>query len=42
MNEGTFLRIEDVMSTNLHTIEGLATVADAIEMMRHYGINSWS
>lgn len=40
MNEGTFLRIEDVMSTNLHTIEGLATVADAIEMMRHYGINS--
>ena len=40
MNEGMALRIEDVMSTNLHVIEGLATVSEAISMMREFAINS--
>ena len=34
MNEYFNLRVEDVMSTNLHVIEGLATVLQAINMMR--------
>ncbi|MDE2940612.1 MAG: CBS domain-containing protein [Chloroflexota bacterium] len=40
MNESTNLRVEDVMSTNIRSIEGLATVLEAIDMMRQYGINS--
>ena len=40
MNEYINLRVEDVMSTNLHVIEGLATVLEAIRMMREYGVNS--
>ena len=40
MNENRPLRVEDVMSPNLRSIEGLATVAEAINMMREYGINS--
>ncbi len=40
MNEYFNLRVEDVMSTNLHVIEGLATVLQAINMMREYGVNS--
>ncbi len=40
MNEYRNLRVEDVMSANLHVIEGLATVLEAINMMREYGVNS--
>ena len=40
MNEYSNLRVEDVMSTNLHVIEGLASVLEAINMMREYGVNS--
>ena len=40
MNEYRNLRVEDVMSTNLRVIEGLATVLEAINMMREHGINS--
>ena len=40
MNEYSNLRVEDVMSTNLHVIEGLATVLEAINMMREHGVNS--
>jgi CBS domain-containing protein len=40
MNEYGNLRVEDVMSTNLHVIEGLATVLEAINMMREFGVNS--
>ena len=40
MNENSVLRVEDVMSTELHSIEGLATVSDAVAIMREYGINS--
>ena len=40
MNEYSNLRVEDVMSTNLHVIEGLATVLEAINLMREHGVNS--
>ena len=40
MSENRVLRIEDVMSTELHSIEGLATVTDAVAIMREHGINS--
>ena len=40
MNEYSNLRVEDVMSTNLHVIEGLASVLEGINMMREYGVNS--
>ncbi len=40
MNEYRNLRVEDVMSTNLHVIEGLATALEAIDMMREFGVNS--
>jgi len=40
MNEYRNLRVEDVMSTNIRDIEGLATVLEAINLMRQYGINS--
>ena len=40
MNEYSNLRVEDVMSPNLHVIEGLATVLEAINMMREHGVNS--
>ena len=40
MNEYRTLRVEDVMSTNLHIIERLATVLEAIAMMREYRVNS--
>jgi CBS domain-containing protein len=40
MNDYRNLRVEDVMSTNIRDIEGLATVLEAINMMRQYGINS--
>ena len=40
MNKNSVLRVEDVMSTELHSIEGLATVSNAVAIMREYGINS--
>ncbi len=40
MNEERVLRVEDVMSTNLHSIQGLATVSEAVAIMREHGINS--
>lgn len=40
MNEYRNLRVEDVMSTNLHVIEGMATVLEAVNMMREFGVNS--
>ena len=40
MIEGRPLRVEDVMSSNLHVIDGLATVLEAIDMMREHGVNS--
>ena len=40
MSENRVLRVADIMSTNLHAIEGLATVAEAIALMREHGVNS--
>ena len=40
MSEYRYLRVEDVMSANLHSIEGLATVLEAIALMREYAVNS--
>ncbi len=40
MNEIRALRVEDVMSASLHSIEGLATVAEAINIMREHGVNA--
>ena len=34
------IRVGDVMIPTLHSIDGLATVADAMEMMRQHGVNS--
>ncbi|MYC30738.1 MAG: CBS domain-containing protein [Chloroflexi bacterium] len=40
MSEERALRVEDVMSSSLHSIEGLSTVSDAIAIMRERGINA--
>ena len=40
MNEERALRVEDVMSSSLHSVEGLATVSEAIAIMRERGINA--
>lgn len=32
--------VEDVMTTDLHTIDGLATVAEAMQTMRRHGVSS--
>ena len=40
MSQQRPLRVEDVMSSNLHSIEGLATISDAIAIMRERGINA--
>ena len=40
MSEERALRVEDVMSSSLHSIEGLATISDAIAIMREHGINA--
>ena len=34
------IRVGDVMSTDVHSIDGLATVADAMAVMRQLGVNS--
>ena len=40
MNQGRQMRVEDVMSTEVHSIDGLATVADAMALMQKYGVSS--
>ena len=37
---GDALRVRDVMVTELHTINGLATIAEAIAMMKRYDVSS--
>ena len=34
------VRVEDVMVSDLHSIDGLATVAEAMELMRRHGVNA--
>lgn len=33
-------RVEDLMTTALHTVDGLATVAEALQLMRRHGVSS--
>ena len=37
---GDALRVRDVMVTELHTINGLATIAEAIAMMKRHDVSS--
>ena len=40
MSQTRPVRVSDVMVTNLHTIEGLATVAEAMAAMRRHQVSS--
>ena len=40
MSSSREIRVGDVMSTDVHSIDGLATVADAMAMMRQLGVSS--
>jgi len=40
MNEHTYVKVSDVMSTSLCTIERMATVREGIEMMRQSDLSS--
>ena len=40
MNTQRILRVQDIMPTEVHSIDGLATVANAIVLMRRHGVSS--
>ena len=40
MNTRTILRVGDIMRTEVHSIEGLATVTEAIALMRRHRVSS--
>ena len=40
MNEERMTRVQDLMSANVHFIDGLATVEEAMSIMREQGVNS--
>jgi predicted transcriptional regulator len=40
MNEKSYIKVSDVMTTSIKTIDATATVADAIEVMREAGVSS--
>jgi len=40
MNEQDIVRVRDVMTPDVKTIDRMQTVAEAIEMMRHSGVSS--
>ena len=42
MNRNNLVRVCDLMIAELHSIEGLATVAEAITLMRQHNVNSLS
>ena len=42
MNRNDLVRVGDLMIVELHSIEGLATVAEAITLMRQHNVNSLS
>ena len=42
MNRNDLVRVGDLMIVELHSIEGLATVAEAISLMRQHNVNSLS
>ena len=40
MNHHPYVKVEDVMSGNPHVIDGLATVRNAIDLMREHNVSS--
>ena len=40
MSQGRQLRVKDVMTAEVHTIDGLATAADAMALMDKYAVSS--
>ncbi|WP_339855009.1 CBS domain-containing protein [uncultured Nisaea sp.] len=40
MNQHPYVKVEDVMSGNPHVIDGLATVRNAIDLMREHNVSS--
>lgn len=40
MIEQGYTRVRDVMTPSPHIVDGLATVTQAIELMRHHGVSS--
>ncbi|WP_028466378.1 CBS domain-containing protein [Nisaea denitrificans] len=40
MNHHPYVKVEDVMSANPHVIDGLATVRNAIDLMREHNVSS--
>ncbi|MEG3620094.1 CBS domain-containing protein [Magnetovibrio sp. PR-2] len=40
MSEQSYVKVEDIMSTNIETIDAMATVHDAVTKMRDAGVSS--
>ncbi|MCE2392265.1 MAG: CBS domain-containing protein, partial [Proteobacteria bacterium] len=40
MNTRSALRVSDVMRSEIHTIDGLATVSEAMSLMRRHDVSS--
>ena len=40
MSQRRLVRVGDIMSSEVHSIDGLATVADAMALMRQHNVNS--
>ena len=40
MNQWRQMRVEDVMTAEVHSIDGLATVAEAMSLMQNHGVSS--
>lgn len=40
MNQRRQMRVEDVMTVEVHSIDGLATVAEAMALMQKHGVSS--
>ncbi len=40
MSQQRQMRVEDVMTAEVHSIDGLATVADAMALMHRFGVSS--
>ena len=40
MNAGRAVRVRDLMATDIRSVDGMATVAEAISMMKEHGVSS--
>ena len=40
MNAGRAVRVRDLMATDIRSVDGMATVAEAIAMMKEHGVSS--